>query len=50
MNSSQLTSLAIAGGVLYAAFKFGNTYVKGGAVSVAAVIAAKQIPYIREYL
>jgi len=50
MNSSQLTSLAIAGGVLYAAFKFGNTYVKGGAVSVAAIIVAKKVPYLNAYL
>ncbi len=45
------TNLAIAGGILYAAWKFApNATVKGAAISVAAVIAAKQIPYVKNYL
>lgn len=45
------TKLAIAGGILYAAYKFApNAMIKGGVLSVAAVIAAKQIPYINEYI
>lgn len=43
--------LAIAGGLLFAAYKFApNALVKGGVLSVAAVIVAKQIPYINEYV
>lgn len=50
MDSQKLMNLAIAGGVLYAGWKFGNSVVKGGAVAIAAVIVAKQIPYVRDYL
>lgn len=45
------TKLAIAGGILFAAYKFApNAMVKGGILSVAAVIAAKQIPYVQDYV
>lgn len=45
------TKLAISAGILYAVWKFApNAAVKGGAVSIAAVIAAKQIPYVKEYV
>lgn len=41
--------LAIAGGVLYAAWKFsGNNLIKGAAVSVGAVIVAKQVPLLKD--
>ncbi len=46
MDQSLLMRLAIAGGILFAAHKFGNGPVKGGAVAVAAVIVAKQVPYV----
>ena len=43
-------NLAIAGGIVFAAWKFGNATVKGAAVAVAGVIVAKQIPYIKDYV
>lgn len=43
--------LAIAGGILYAVWKFApNATLKGAAISVAAVVAARQIPYLKEYV
>ncbi len=46
-----ITKLAIAGGILFAAYKFApNAMVKGGVLSVAAVILAKKVPYINEQL
>ncbi len=50
MDSAQLTQLAIAGGMLFAAYKYGNSMVKGGALAVAAGIVAKQIPYVKDVL
>lgn len=50
MDSAQLTKLAIAGGILFAAYRYGNPMVKGGAVAVAAGIVAKQIPYVKDVL
>lgn len=50
MDSAQLTKLAIAGGILFAAYRYGNAMVKGGAVAVAAGIVAKQIPYVKDVL
>ena len=42
---------AIAAGILFAAYKFGpNSTVKGAAAAVAAVIVAKQIPYVQDLL
>lgn len=46
MTTDQITSLAISLGIVYAAFKFGPGPVKGMALGVAGVIAAKQIPYL----
>jgi hypothetical protein len=43
--------LAIAGGLLFAAYKFApNAIVKGGVLSIAAVVVAKQLPYVKEYV
>ena len=51
MNTSQLTSLAIAGGILYAAWKFApNATIKAMVLGVGGVIAAKQIPYVQQYV
>lgn len=46
MDQSQLMNLAIAAGVLYGAYHFGNSVVKTGAISVAALVIARQIPYV----
>lgn len=50
MTSAQMQQLAIAGAMLFAAYKFGPTAVKGGAVAVAAVIVAKNVPYVKDVL
>lgn len=50
MTTEQMTSLAISAGILFAAFKFGPATVKAGAIAVASVIVAKQIPYISNNL
>lgn len=50
MNREDLTKLAIAGGILFAAWKFGPSYVKAGALAVAAGVVAKRVPYVREVL
>jgi len=50
MNQSQLMNLAIAGGILFAAYKWGNGAIKAGALSIAAVVAAKQVPYVNQYI
>ena len=44
------TNLAIAGGIVFAAYKFGSPMVKGAAVSIAAVMIAKNLPYVKEYV
>lgn len=44
------TKLAIAGGILFAAYKFGPKEVQAGAVAVAAVMVAKQIPYVQDVI
>lgn len=46
MDQALLMRLAIAGGILFAAHKFGNGPVKAGSLAVAAVIVAKQVPYV----
>jgi len=50
MDTAKLTSLGIALGIVYAAFKFGNAPIKGAAVSIAAIMVAKQIPYVNQYI
>lgn len=50
MNQSQLMNLAIAGGILFAAYKFGPGVAKAGALAVAATIVAKQVPYVKDYV
>lgn len=50
MDTTKLMNLAIAGGIVFAAYKLGTPMVKGAAVSVAAVIVAKQIPYVNQYI
>ena len=35
MTSAEMTKIAIAGGILFAAYKYGNGLIKAGAVAVA---------------
>ena len=50
MDTSELMKYAIAGGILFAAFKFGNGLSKAAAVSVASVIVAKHLPYVKDVM
>jgi hypothetical protein len=51
MGNIDIKKLAIAGGILYAAYKFApNQLIKGGVLSVAAVLVAKQVPFVNEYV
>lgn len=50
MTQEQMMNLAIAGGIVFAAYKFGSGAVKAGALAIAAVIVAKQVPYVKEYV
>lgn len=48
MSSTKLTQLGFAAAILYAAYKFGGNMGKAGAVAVASVIVAKQVPYVKD--
>lgn len=50
MNQAEMMKLAIAGGILWAAYKYGNAMVKGGAIAVAAGVVAKRVPYVKDVL
>jgi hypothetical protein len=50
MDQSQLMKLAIAGGIVFAAYKWGNSMVKGAALAVGAVAVAKHVPYVKDVL
>ncbi len=46
MNSTDLQRLAIAGAILYAAYRFGPAWAKGAVLSIAAVGIARRVPYL----
>lgn len=50
MDQQDVMKLAIAGAIVFAAYKWGNGLVKAGAVSVAAGIVAKRLPYVKDVL
>lgn len=50
MNSAELTKLAIAAGILFAAYKYGNAMVKGAALAVGATVVAKRLPYVKDVM
>ncbi len=50
MTSADMTKLAFAGGILFAAYKFGNPLIKAGAVAVAAGVIAKRVPYVQDVM
>lgn len=50
MTSADMTKLAIAGSILFAAYKFGNPLIKAGAVAVAAGVIAKRVPYVQDVM
>ncbi len=50
MSSADMQKLAIAGAILFAAYKFGPGWAKAGAMAVAAGIVAKRVPYVQDVL
>jgi hypothetical protein len=48
LTQADLMKYGIAAGVLFAAYKFGPAVVKGGAIAVAAVAVAKNVPYLNQ--
>lgn len=51
MDTSKLLNMAIAGGILYAAWKFApNATVKTMVLGVAGGVIAKNIPYVNRYV
>lgn len=49
MNSSDLMKLLIAAGIVYAGYKFApNGAIKAMALGVGGVMAARQLPYLKE--
>jgi hypothetical protein len=50
MTQADLMKLAIAGGILFAGYKFGPGFVKAGCLAVGAVAVAKRIPYVSAVL
>jgi len=51
MSQQELTKLAMALGILYAAYKFiPNQAVKAAALGVAGTVIAKRTPVLKDYL
>jgi hypothetical protein len=50
MDQSQMMKLAIAGGILFAAYKYGNGMIKGAALAIAGVAVAKRVPYVQDVI
>lgn len=50
MTQSDLMKLGIAGGILFAAYKWGNPMIKAGALAVAAGVIAKRVPYVKDVM
>jgi hypothetical protein len=50
MDQAKLVSLAIAGAILYAGYRWGNPAVKTMALGAAGVVVAKQVPYLSDVL
>lgn len=49
MNAAELTKYAIAGGLLFALYKFApNAMVKGAVIGVAGTIVAKRTPFLKD--
>lgn len=50
MDQATLMKYGIAAAIAFAAFKYGGTYGKAGAVAVVAVAVAARTPYLKEVL
>ncbi len=51
MDVQKYLPLAIAAGALWAAYKFApNAQIKTAVLGVAGIVAAKQLPYVKNYV
>lgn len=50
MGNIDWKSLGIAAAILYGAYKFGPDKAKGAVMAIGAVILAKQVPYVQDYV
>jgi hypothetical protein len=50
MTQDDMKKLAVAGALLFAAYKWGPAPVKAGALAVAAGVIAKRVPVIKDVL
>lgn len=50
MTQSEMMKLGMAFAVLFAGYKFGTPEIRTGAVALAAVIAGKRLPVVKEVL
>lgn len=48
--NADMTKLAIAGAILFAAYKYGNGVMKAAALAVGATVVAKRIPYVKDVM
>ena len=50
MTTDDMKKLAIAGALLFAAYKYGPGWAKAGALAVAAGVVAKRVPFVKDVL
>lgn len=50
MTPDDMKKIAIAGALLFAAYKYGPAPVRAGALAVAAGVVAKRVPFIKDVL
>lgn len=50
LSKEDLKKLAMAGALLFAAYKWGPAPVKAGALAVAAGVVAKRVPIVKDVL
>ena len=49
LTKQQMTNLGIAGGMLFVAYKYSkNPIIRASAVSIGALVVARQLPYLKE--
>lgn len=50
MQQSEIVKLAIAGGIIFAAYKYGNPMIRGATIAIAAVAVARRVPYVKDVI
>lgn len=48
MDTQKLLTMAITAGAVWAAWKYGNGFVKTAAAGVAGYVVANQVPFVRD--